>query len=150
MSTPYKTRSRSALARELIKEGKLSAHAIAKRTGLSVKTIYSTRWKMAQKQGLGAIKPQTPPVGAGTGIASSAHRAAIPPEFATTIDRTKKKSNNRRNAQLKRWARERAERERRDLMNAVMPLGFAGSIMELTPPPKPTMWQRIKGFFLGA
>ena len=143
MSTPYKTRSRSALARELIKEGKLSAHAIAKRTGLSVKTIYSTRWKMAQKQGLGAIKPQTPPVGAGTGIASSAPRAAIPLEFEI-IDRPKKKSNNRRNAQLKRWARERAEREHQNLMNAV---SFAGSIMEITPSPPPSLWQRIKGFF---
>ena len=130
MTTPYKTRSRSALARELIKEGKLSAHAIAKRTGLSVKTIYSTRWRMANKQGLGAIKPQTPTAGAGTGIASSVPRAAIPLEFEI-IDRpkAKKKSNNRRQGQLKRWAREREER----------------MVMVYTPPP--TLWQRIKGFF---
>ena len=133
MSTPYKTRSRSALARELLKEGKLSAHAIAKRTGLSVKTIYSTRWKMAQKQGLGAIKPQTPPQSK-TGI------AAIPPEFATTIDRTKKKSNNRRNAQLKRWAREREQREQRVIDDIIITLA----------PKRQTVWQRIKGFFCGA
>ena len=146
MSTPYKTRSRSALARELIKEGKLSAHAIAKRTGLSVKTIYSTRWKMAQKQGLGAIKPQTPPVGAGTGIASSAHRAATPLEFEI-IDRPKKKSNNRRNAQLKRWAREREERQRQEIKKLHDTYGHT---IKVFPPPKPSLWQRIKGFFIGA
>lgn len=145
MSTPYKTRSRSALARELIKEGKLSAHAIAKRTGLSVKTIYSTRWKMAQKQGLGAIKPQTPPVGAGTGIASSAPRAAIPLEFEI-IDRPKKKSNNRRNAQLKRWARERAERQMQDQLNS-FPRANLGRFYEVQAPTQPSLWQRIKGFF---
>ena len=139
-----KVTSRSALARELIKQG-VSVKDIARRTGLSKQTIYTVKWKMANKQGLGAIKPTTPTVAQGTGIAASVPRAAIPLEFEI-IDRPKKKSNNRRNAQLKRWARERAERERRDLMNAVMPLGFAGSIMELTPP-KPTMWQRIKGFF---
>jgi len=144
MSKPYKTRSRSALARELIKEGKLSAHAIAKRTGLSVKTIYSTRWKMAQKQGLGAIKPQTPPVGAGTGIASSAPRAAIPLEFEI-IDRPEDKkvikaSNNRRKAQLKRWAREREQREQRVIDDIIITLT----------PKRQTVWQRIKGFFCGA
>ena len=123
-----KTVSRSALARELIEAGKLSANAIAKRTGLSPQTIYTLRWKMANKQGLGAIKPQAPAVGKGTGIASSVPRAKIPLEFEI-IDRPKKKSNNRRNAQLKRWAREREER----------------MVMVYTPPP--TLWQRIKGFF---
>ena len=133
MPKPYKTRSRSALARELITEGKLSAQTIAKRTGLSIKTIYSTKWKMAQKQGLGAIKPQTP-TPSKTGI------AAIPPEFATTIDRTKKKSNNRRNAQLKRWAREREQREQRVIDDIIITLA----------PKRQTVWQRIKGFFCGA
>lgn len=142
-----KVTSRSALARELIKQG-VPVKDIVRRTGLSKQTIYTVKWKMANKQGLGAIKPTTPPVAQGTGITYPIPRAAIPLEFEI-IDRPKKKSNNRRNAQLKRWARERAERERRDLMDAVMPLGFAGSIMELTPP-KPSLWQRFKAFVFGA
>ena len=128
--TQKKPTTRSALARELISQGKLSPKAIAKRTGLSQQTIYTLKWKMANKQGLGAIKPTTPPVAQGTGIASSVPRAAIPLEFEI-IDRpkAKKKSNNRRQGQLKRWAREREER----------------MVMVYTPPP--TLWQRIKAFF---
>ena len=126
--TQKKPTTRSALARELISQGKLTPKAIAKRTGLSSQTIYTIKWKMANKQGLGAIKPNTPAVGKGTGIAASVPRAAIPLEFEI-IDRPKKKSNNRRNAQLKRWAREREER----------------MVMVYTPPP--TLWQRIKAFF---
>lgn len=127
-----KLNSRSALARELLAAGKLTPKAIAKRTGLTQQTIYTIKWKMANKQGLGAIKPQTPTAGAGTGI-TSVPRAAVPLEFEI-IDRpkAKKKSNNRRQGQLKRWAREREER----------------MVMVYTPPP--TLWQRIKGFFVGA
>ena len=132
MTKTYKTTSRSALARELLTKG-FPPKAVAKRTGLSIQTIYTVKWKMANKQGLGAIKPQTPAVGQRTGIAS------VPPEFATTIDRTKKKSNNRRNAQLKRWARERAERERNTMTEIIATLQ-----------PKPTLWQKIKAFFVGA
>lgn len=143
-----KVNSRSALARELIKEGKLSPKAIAKRTGLTSQTIYTLKWKVANKQGLGAIKPQTPPAGAGTGI-TSVPRAKIPLEFEI-IDRpkAKKKSNNRRQGQLNRWAREREEREMRDMMNANAYI-LKDYIREPIPP-KQTMWQRIKGFFLGA
>ena len=140
--TQKKPTTRSALARELISQGKLSPKAIAKRTGLSQQTIYTLKWKMANKQGLGAIKPTTPPVAQGTGI-TSVPRAAIPLEFEI-IDRpkAKKKSNNRRNAQLKRWAREREAR------GAVLRHGFLNAIVTLQP--KPTLWQRIKGFFVGA
>lgn len=140
-----KTVSRSELARELIKAGKLSPAEIAKRTGLSSQTIYTLKWKVAKKQGLGAIKPKTTPVGKGTGIAASVPRAAVPLEFEI-IDRpkAKKQSNNRRNAQLKRWARERAERERRDFLNQ-NPLRTAMKITYASP--QPSLWQRIKGFF---
>ena len=119
--------SKSSKARALLAQG-IPNKEVARRTGLSVSTIYTIRWRQAKKQGLGAIKPQTPAVGNGTGIASSVPRAKIPLEFEI-IDRPKKKSNNRRNAQLKRWAREREER----------------MVMVYTPPP--TLWQRIKGFF---
>jgi len=150
MTKQYKTTSRSAMARELIKEGKLSPMQIAKRTGLSKQTIYTLKWKIANNQGLGAIKPQTSTVAQGTGI--TAPRTAIPLEF-DLIERPKKKSNNRRNAQLKRWARERAERERRDLMNrnAQTPIKLPpGSIIMQYTPPQPSLWQRIKSFFVGA
>lgn len=133
--------SKSSKARLLLERGDISNKEIARRTGLNISTIYTIKWKMDRKKGLGAIKPTTPPVGKGTGIATAIPKAAIPLEFEI-IDRPKKKSNARRNAQLKRWARERAEREHRDLMNAV---SFAGSIMEITPPP--SLWQRIKSFF---
>ena len=152
-----KVSSKSALARELIKEGKLSPKAIAKRTGLSSQTIYTLKWKMANKQGLGAIKPQTSTVGKGTGITSSAPRAAIPLEFEI-IDRPKKKSNNRRNAQLKRWAREREARQNTMPIQVGMEVG--GLTLTKTGDkyrwqrtdslPKPTLWQKIKGFFVGA
>jgi len=139
--------SRSALARELLTQGKLTTAQIAKRTGLSKQTIYTVRWKMANKQGLGAIKPTTPAVGKGTGIAT-----AIPLEFEI-IDRPKKKSNNRRNAQLKRWARERQAREAREAMEGKLrglgrpaPVSYGVFYQQ----PKPSLWQRIKGFFVGA
>ena len=126
--------SKSNKARALIEQG-LSNKEIARRTGLSINTIYTIKWKMDRKKGLGAIKPTTPPVGKGTGIATAIPKAAIPLEFEI-IDRPKKKSNNRRNAQLKRWARERAERERG---------------LEIYPIHrnhlKPSLWQRIKAFF---
>ena len=139
-----KVTSRSALARELLAKGTMSPKAIAKRTGLTQHTIYTIKWNMAKKQGLGAIKPSTPDVGKGTGI-TSVPRAAVPLEFEI-IDRpkAKKQSNNRRNAQLKRWARERAERERRDFLNQ-NPYRIPGRIREVPPPP--SLWQRIKGFF---
>lgn len=142
--TKRKTISRSALARELLDAGKLTAAAIAKRTGLSPQTIYTIKWKMANKSGLGAIKPKAAPVGKGTGI-TSVPRAKIPLEFEI-IDRPKKKSNNRRQGQLKRWEREREERQRQDLMNAAQtPYRIHGRIREVPPPP--SLWQRIKGFF---
>jgi hypothetical protein len=136
-----KTVSRSALARELIEAGKLTANAIAKRTGLSPQTIYTLKWKMANKKGLGAIKPQTPPVGKGTGIASSVPRAKIPLEFEI-IDRPKKKSNNRRQGQLKRWERERHLKEIAKLDNI-----YGRTVLV---PATPTLWQRIKAFVFGA
>lgn len=148
--TQKKPTTRSALARELISQGKLSPKAIAKRTGLSQQTIYTLKWKMANKQGLGAIKPTTPPVAQGTGI-TSVPRAAIPLEFEI-IDRpkAKKQSNNRRNAQLKRWAREREERQHQALMNAAnqYPRENYGNFLKDVQ--QPSLWQRIKGFFLGA
>lgn len=140
-----KISSRSALARELISQGKLTPKAIAKRTGLSSQTIYTLKWKLANKQGLGAIKPKPTPVAQGTGIAASAPRAAVPLEFEI-IDRPKKKSNNRRNAQLKRWARERAERQMQDQVNS-FPLANLGRFYEVQAPTQPSLWQRIKGFF---
>ena len=122
-----KVTSRSALARELIKQG-VPVKDIVRRTGLSKQTIYTVKWKMANKQGLGAIKPKVAPVAQGTGITS------VPREFATPIKREPKQSNNRRNAQLKRWAREREQRVIDDI------------IITLTPK-RQTVWQRIKGFF---
>jgi transcriptional regulator with XRE-family HTH domain len=133
--------SKSARARELIKQGDLTAKQIARRVGLNVSTIYTIKWKLDNKQGLGAIKPQTPPVGQGTGIAASVPRAPIPLEFEI-IDRPKKKSNNRRNAQLKRWARERHLKEIAQLDN------IYGRTVLVTSPP--TLWQRIKAFVFGA
>lgn len=139
--------SKSSRARELIKQGDLTAKQIARRVGLNISTIYTIKWKMDNKQGLGAIKPKTPAVGKGTGIA-----AAIPLEFEI-IDRPKKKSNNRRQGQLKRWERERELREERERMEAK---GFELArtyiktktpyqVTEVTPPP--TLWQKIKSFF---
>ena len=125
--------SKSARARELVKQGDLTAKQIARRVGLNVSTIYTIKWKMDNKQGLGAIKPKTPAVGKGTGIA-----AAIPLEFEI-IDRPKKKSNNRRNAQLKRWERERHLKEIAKLDN------IYGRTVLVTSPP--TLWQKIKSFF---
>lgn len=132
--------SKSSKARALLAQG-IPNKEVARRTGLSVSTIYTIRWRQAKKQGLGAIKPQTPAVGNGTGIASSVPRAKIPLEFEI-IDRpkAKKKSNNRRNAQLKRWARDREERANRQ-----QPIHVPFRIREVPPPP--SLWQRIKGFF---
>lgn len=141
-----KPTTRSALARELIMQGKLTPKAIAKRTGLSQQTIYTIKWNMAKKQGLGAIKPKVAPVAQGTGITS------VPREFATPIKREPKQANNRRNAQLKRWAREREERAKRQMQAQLTDaanmypkpgqfIGFYGRT------PKPSLWQRIKGFF---
>lgn len=130
MAKPHKTTSRSALARELLTQG-AKPKDVARRTGLSIQTVYTVRWKMANKQGLGAIKPATPKAQK-TGI------AAIPPEF-DLIDRSarKKQANNRRNAQLARYARERQQREMRDIISTLQPK-------------RQSIWQRIKGFFVGA
>ena len=146
--------SKSSKARALLAQG-ISNKEVARRTGLSITTIYTIKWKQAKKQGLGAIKPTTPAVGKGTGIAS-VPRAAVPLEFEI-IDRpkAKKQSNNRRNAQLKRWAREREERAKRQMQVQLTDaanmypkpgqfIGFYGRT------PKPSLWQRIKGFFVGA
>lgn len=147
MTKTYKTTSRSALARELLTQG-FAPKTVAKRTGLSIQTIYTVKWKMANKQGLGAIKPQTPAVGKGTGITSSA-RAPIPLEFDLIERPAKKKSNARRNAQLKRWAREREEKKRQAIkdmyaLNAYDPMEYP---IPARQPKQLTMWQRIKGFF---
>ena len=141
--------SRSALARELIKQG-VKPTDVARRTGLSKQTIYTIKWKMANKQGLGAIKPNTPAVGQGTGIAAS----AIPLEFEI-IDRPKK-SNNRRKGQLKRWARERQAREAREAMEGKLrslgrpaPVNY-GHFYQDVKITRPSLWQRVKAFFVGA
>lgn len=133
--------SKSSKARLLLERGDISNKEIARRTGLNVSTIYTIKWKMDRKKGLGAIKPTTPPVGKGTGIATAIPKAAIPLEFEI-IDRPKKKSNARRNAQLKRWAREREERQRQEIKKLHDTYGHT---IKVSPPP--TLWQRIKSFF---
>lgn len=145
--------SRAQRARNLINKGYTNKYIFEHFPYIPKQTVYSERWKINKKKGLASL-PKPEPVATGTGITSAA------PLTFEIIDhpndkRVVKASNNRRKGQLKRWERERAERERRGLMDAANQRPWANpngisqykGLIQVSPPPKPTMWQRIKAFF---
>lgn len=135
-------------AKNLVKQGYSNKYIFENYPKISRQTVYNARWMLNKEKGLASL-PKPEPVASGTGITSS----AIPLEFEI-IDRPENKksvkaSNNRRKAQLKRWARERQLKDAASL--ASTPSGFIArglSIREV--PPSPTLWQKIKSFFVGA
>lgn len=144
--------SRAQRARNLINKGYSNKYIFEHFPNIPKQTVYYARCMLNKKKGLASL-PKPAPVASGTGITSS----AIPLEFEI-IDRPEDKkavkaSNNRRNAQLKRWERERAERDRQNLTNAAQfpyPWMTLKELAQISPPPKPTLWQKIKSFFVGA
>lgn len=140
--------SRAQRARNLINKGYTNKYIFEHFPYIPKQTVYSERWKINKKKGLASL-PKPEPVATGTGITSAA------PLTFEIIDhpndkRVVKASNKRRNAQ-----RARRERERQDLMNQLTdarnmypnPGQFIGVYGRT---PKPSLWQRIKAFFVGA
>ena len=141
--------SRAQRARNLINKGYSNKYIFEHFPYIPKQTVYSERWKINKQKGLASL-PKPEAVATGTGITSSAPRAVVPLEFEI-IDRpndkrTVKASNNRRNAQLARHARERQEREMREnaAINKLLLQHHARQVAS----PKPTLWQKIKGLLV--
>lgn len=133
--------SRAQRAKNLINKGYSNKYIFEHFPYIPKATVYYARSCINKKKGIASL-PTPAPVASGTGITSS----AIPLEFEI-IDRPEDKkavkaSNNRRNAQLKRWERERHLKEIAQLDN------IYGRTVLVTPPL--TLWQKIKSFFVGA
>lgn len=136
-------------AKNLVNKGYSNKYIFEHFPNLPKHTVYNARWMLNKEKGLASL-PKPDPVATGTGITSAA------PLTFEIIDhpndkRVVKASNKRRNAQLKRWAREREEKRRQDLkdmyaLNAYSPMEYPIPA-RLT---KPTLWQKIKAFFVGA
>lgn len=135
-------------AKNLVSKGYSNKYIFEHFPYLPKHTVYNARWMLNKEKGIASL-PKPEAVASGTGITSSAPRAVIPLEFEI-IDRPKEKkvvkaSNNRRKAQLKRWAREREQREQQ----AREAIHIYGLSLRKDPAP-PTLWQKIKSFFVGA
>lgn len=141
--------SRRQRAINLINKGYSNKYIFEHFPYISKSTVYNARWSINKKKGLASL-PKPEPVATGTGIAAS----AIPLEFEIIDRPAKKQSNARRNAQLARRRRERLEREAREAMENKLinlyPRENFGNFYPDVVRTKPTLWQRIKGFFVGA
>lgn len=140
--------SKAQRAKNLIAKGYSNKYIFEHFPYIPKQAVYTARWLANKEKGLASL-PKPEPVASGTGITSSVPRAVIPLEFEI-IDRPEDKkvvkaSNNRRNAQLKRWAREREQREQQ-AREAIHTYGLS---LRKDPAP-PTLWQKIKSFFVGA
>ena len=143
--------SKAQRAKNLVAKGYSNKYIFEHFPYVPKQAVYTARWLANKEKGLATL-PKPEAVGQGTGITSS----------ATTLDfeiidhpndkHVVKASNKRRNAQLARRNRERLEREAREAMeNKLINLYPRGNFgITYQQPLKPTLWQRIKGFFVGA
>ena len=163
-----KTVKQNQIIRNMVEKGYTNTQ-IVNALGVSRQAVHSARYHVNRKRGIAGLPlvRNADAKAKNTGIASVSKPVGrpsyIPPEF-DLIDRTeKKKANNRRKGQLKRWARERQDREAREAMEGKLrslgawkQMGMSTgntSLLEtiVTLQPKHrSLWQRIKGFFVGA